>query len=84
MALTRYTVTRTTMVRPSAPAADHTGGLHATGTGWSGTGPETFHAGQVIVADPEPGNGMASALFSAIGAANLRELEPTGQPAVSN
>jgi hypothetical protein len=84
MALTRFTVTRDTTVRPSAPAADHTGGRHTTGTGWSGVSPETFHAGQVIVADPDPGNGPASALFTAIGAANLRELEPTGRPAVSN
>lgn len=84
MALARFTVIRTTTVHPSAPEPDRTGGRRTTGTGWSGIGPETFQAGQIVICDPEPGNGPASALFTAIGAANLRELEPTGHPAVSN
>ncbi len=90
MALNKYVITSTTTV-PAGTASTPTAGEPATG-GAAGFGnasvsagigyfPQTFIAGTTIILDP------AGALFTAIGAGNLRawaDTEAVGHAALAN
>lgn len=79
MAITRYVLLADVTVAAGTASGSMYPGTTTPGGGWSGQAPSVFRKGQVVQADPVAGNGAASALYTAIGAGNLRAVTARDQ-----